>query len=154
MSSSASKPTEEVIWEGHPSHALNFWLNLGCLLILPIPWAFVRWLQLRNNRIEITTERIRITTGIFSKRSEELELYRVRDTTFDQPFLLRLFNKGTLQITSNDASTPVIRLEAIPSDPALRDNLRRAIEACRDRKRARVGEWSGVMDVEDMPPPQ
>lgn len=145
-------PTEQVIWEGHPSHALNFWLNLSCLLLLPIPWALWRWLELRNRRIRITTERLLLTAGIFSKRTDELELYRVRDTTFQQPFLLRLFGKGHLTLTTSDASTPTLTLQAIPADPEIRNQLRRAIEDCRDRKRARVAELGGVVDVDEMPP--
>jgi len=145
-------PDETVLWEGHPSHALNFWLNLSCLLVVPIPWAIWRWIELRNERIVISTQRIRLTTGIFSKRSDELELYRVRDTTFVQPFLLRLFNKGNITLTTSDATTPSLTLRALPADLALRDNLRRAIETCRDRKRARVSELGGVLDTEDLPP--
>lgn len=141
---------EDVLWQGTPSHAINFWLNLSCLLILPIPWAFWQWLTLRNHRIQITSQRIRVTTGIFSKRSEELELYRVRDLTFVQPFLLRLFGKGNIHLTSNDASSPAMTLEGMPADLELRDRLRRAIEACRDRKRARVAEWSGSMDIDEV----
>ena len=145
-------PDEKVLWEGHPSHVLNFWLNLSCLLVVPIPWAIWRWIELRNERIVITSQRIRLTTGIFSKRSDELELYRVRDSNFVQPFLLRLFNKGNITLTTSDATTPSLTLRALPADLSLRDELRRAIETCRDRKRARVSELGGVLDTEDLPP--
>lgn len=145
-------PDETVLWEGHPSHALNFWLNLSCLLVVPIPWAIWRWIELRNENIVITSQRIRLTTGIFSKRSDELELYRVRDTAFVQPFLLRLFNKGNITLTTSDATSPSLTLRALPADLELRDNLRKAIESCRDRKRARVSELGGVLDTEDLPP--
>lgn len=143
---------ETILWEGHPSHVLNFWIHLSCLLIIPIPIALWRWIELRNERITISTERIRITTGIFTKKTEELELYRVRDTSFFQPFLLRLFNKGNLTLTTSDATSPSLTLLAIPADPQLRDDLRRAIEACRDRKRARIAELGGVIDTDDSPP--
>jgi len=145
-------PTETILWEGHPSHALNFWLNLGCILIIPIPVALWRWIELRNERITISTERIRITTGIFTKKTEELELYRVRDTSFLQPFLLRLFDKGILTLTTSDATSPSLSLPGVPADAKLRDDLRRAIEACRDRKRARVAELGGVIETDDHPP--
>jgi uncharacterized membrane protein YdbT with pleckstrin-like domain len=147
-----STTPEETIWEGNPSHAINFWLNLSCLLILPIPWALWRWIELRNHRIQITSQRVRLTTGIFSKKTEELELYRVRDITFVQPFLLRLFGKGNIVLTSSDASSPSMELHGLPADQALRDNLRRAIEACRDRKRARVAEWTGDIDIDTVSP--
>src|SRR5687768_10093481 len=39
---------------------------------------------------EITSQRIRLQRGIFTKRTDELELYRVKDTTLVEPFLLRM----------------------------------------------------------------
>ena len=43
--------------------------------------SLARYLETRFTRFEITSERIRITTGVLSRRMEELELYRVKDTT-------------------------------------------------------------------------
>lgn len=144
-----SERTEQVLWSGTPSAATDFWLNLSCLLLLPIPWALVRWVQRRNHRIEITTERLRLTRGVFSRRTDELELYRVRDLTFVQPFMLRLFGCGNLVLTTGDATTPELTLEGIPGDQGLRDSLRSAVESCRDRKRARVAELGGSVDADD-----
>lgn len=137
------KTTEESLWKGTPSAALDFWLNVSCLLILPIPWAIARRVQRRAEVIEITTQRLRVTRGVLSKRTDELELYRVRDITFLQPFILRLFDKGTLLLTTGDSTSPELRLEGIPADPNLRDRFRDAVEECRDRKRARVAEIEG-----------
>jgi uncharacterized membrane protein YdbT with pleckstrin-like domain len=142
-------PQETVLWKGTPAACTDFWLNLSGLLVLPLPWVLVRWMQRRSNVIEITTERLRITSGIFSKRSEELELYRVRDITFLQPFLLRMFGCGTLVLTTSDSSTPTITLTGIPSAIELRDGLRAAVERCRDRKRSRVTEFGGSIDIDE-----
>ena len=146
-----SARTEKTLWKGSPSAALDFWVNLSCLVILPIPWALWRWMQRRSQVIEITTERLRITRGIFSKRTDEVELYRVRDTTFLEPFLLRLFGRGSLLFNTDDATTPTVLLEGIPGDPSLRDDLRASVESCRDRKRTRVSELGGVVDTDDGP---
>ena len=143
-----SDTPEETIWKGTPSAAQDFWLNLSCLLVLPIPWAIGRWVQRRNNLMEITTERLRITSGVLSKKVEELELYRVRDTSFLQPFILRLFRVGNLKLNTDDATTPTILLGGIPADQSLRDKLRKAVEACRDRKRTRVSELGGAVDAD------
>lgn len=146
---------EEVIWVGHSSHVRNFGFNLlcwlFCWLIVPIFLWLWRWLELRSRIYELTTERLRITQGIFGKRTDELELYRVRDLTFEQPFVYRWFGKGDLILTTSDSTTPEVRLEAVPADQELRDRLRRAIESCRDRKRARVAEFTGIDD--DAHPP-
>jgi membrane protein YdbS with pleckstrin-like domain len=141
---------ETTIWKGTPSAALDFWLNLSCLLVIPIPWALVRWVKRRNHVIELTSQRLRITTGIFSKLTEDLELYRVRDITFQQPFLLRMFGCGNLTLTTSDSSTPTVTLEGIPGVMAIRDELRGAVEKCRDRKRARVTEFGGSLDVDEL----
>lgn len=143
-----SDTPEETIWKGTPSAAVDFWLNLGCILIVPIPWAIGRWVKRRNNLMELTTERLRISTGVLSKKVEELELYRVRDTTFLQPFILRLFGVGNLQLNTDDATTPTVLLSGIPADQSLRDKLRKAVETCRDRKRTRVSELGGVIEAD------
>ena len=139
-------PSEETLWTGCPSAAVDFWVYLSCLLILPIPYALWRYWQRRSHVYEVTTQRIRVTQGILSKRVDELELYRVRDHTFLQPVWLRLFGCGNLQLNTADLTTPVVTLEAIPADPHLRDALRRSIEECRDRKRARVTEIEAPVD--------
>ena len=89
---------------------------------------------------EVTTERIKVTDGIFSKKTDELELYRVKDTTLVEPFLLRMFSVGNILITTADASTPSLELEGLKGARELREQLRTNIEACRDRKRTRVTE--------------
>lgn len=141
-----SESTEKLIWKGCPAAASDFWIYLSCLLVLPIPYALWRWWQRRCHVIEITTERIRVTQGMLSKRVDEVELYRVRDHTFIQPFALRIFGCGNLVLNTADLTTPEVTLSAIPAAPELRDSLRRAIEDCRDRKRARVTEIEGGLD--------
>lgn len=146
MATTPTNPAEDIIWRGASSHVRNFWLCLVCWLFawLVVPffiWLW-RWLELRCRIFEITTERLRITQGVFTKRSDELELYRVRDLTFVQTFLYRLFGKGDLVLTTTDATTPTVVLECVPADEDLRNRLRGAIEQCRDRKRARVAEFT------------
>lgn len=141
-----STPQEEVLWEGNSSHALNFWLHVACWLfcwlIVPIFISLWKILENRSRVYQLTSERLRITEGIFSKRTDQLELYRVKDQTFIQPFMLRLFGKGNIVLNTTDATTPTVTLEGIPANPELRDRLRGAVEACRDRKRARLTEIS------------
>ncbi len=147
------EPTpEEIIWRGPSSHVRNFWLNVlcwaFCWLVVPLIYWFYRWLELRSRVYEVTTERLKITQGILAKRSDDLELYRVRDLALNQPFLYRLFNRADLVLNTTDTTTPVVVLECIPDAYALRDRLRTAVEACRDRKRARVAELTGPLDAD------
>ena len=140
----ATNPAEQVIWEGSSSQVRNLHIYLLCALfcwlIVPIIYAIVKWIQLRCRRYEITTQRVRIRQGVFSKRTDELELYRVKDSTVLEPFWQRLFGIGNIVITTNDATTPTVTLEALPNAAETREKLRAAIEECRDRKRVRVAE--------------
>jgi uncharacterized membrane protein YdbT with pleckstrin-like domain len=83
---------------------------------------------------------VRIRQGVFSKRTDELELYRVKDSTVLEPFWQRLFGLGNIVITTNDTTSPTLILEALPEAAQTREQLRAAVEQCRDRKRVRIAE--------------
>ena len=135
---------ERTIWSGSSSQIRNLHIYilcaLFCWLIVPIFYALWKWIELRSRHYELTTQRIRIRQGIFSKRTDELELYRVRDVTVLEPFWQRLFGVGNIVVTTNDASTPSITLEALPEPQSTREHLRTAVEECRERKKVRVAE--------------
>src|SRR5262245_25733241 len=72
---------------------------VGALCVLvAIPWAVIgwKWLVLAHTRYELTTQRLRIRTGVLNRRLEEVELYRVRDYKLEQPFFQRLFSLSTV----------------------------------------------------------
>jgi uncharacterized membrane protein YdbT with pleckstrin-like domain len=108
--------------------------------LLPLIAGLVRWLVNQSCVYELTSQRIRISSGIFSKTSQEVELYRIKDMTMVQPFLQRFFKCGNLVLATNDASTPTVAIEAVPEIEKLRDELRNAVETCRDQKRVRLNE--------------
>ena len=54
--------------------------------IVPIFIAVSRFLQTKNKIYELTTERLKITEGVFNKVTDTLELYRVKDLETRQPF--------------------------------------------------------------------
>ena len=143
-SSTTNNAAEQVIWTGSSSQVRNLHIYilcaLLCVLVIPIFYAIVKWIQLRCRVYELTTQRVRIRQGVFSKRTDELELYRAKDSIVLEPFWQRLFGVGNIVITTNDASTPSLTLEALPHAADTREKLRAAIEECRDRKRVRVAE--------------
>jgi hypothetical protein len=54
-------------------------------------------------------------------------------------------------LNTTDSSTPVLVLECLPGSDALREKVRGAVEACRERKHVRYAELGG--EVETEPPP-
>ena len=132
---------EQTVWRGTSSQ----WKNLGvfilcglfCWLIVPIFIALSRYLQTKNKIYELTTERLKITEGIFSKVTDTLELYRVKDLETQQPFLYRMFGVENVQMNTSDTSSPFIFIEAIPSAVGLGDKIRNQVEAIRAQKGVR-----------------
>ncbi len=158
-------PEETILWKGSPSQWTNLGVYLLCLifaavvivayaltsvgtlvlvaLALPVTFAFARWLATRTHVYQVTTERVLETTGVLSRRTSEIELYRVRDYTLDEPFWLRLVGCGNIVLSSADRSTPELLLRAVPHASGLKDQIRTHTETMRQRR--------GVRDLEINP---
>jgi uncharacterized membrane protein YdbT with pleckstrin-like domain len=160
-------PAEEtVLWKGSPSQWTNFGTYFFCAILIagivaayyftpdrpvlilaaivvPVLWGFIRWWQTRSQTYEITTERIRTSTGILSRRTSELELYRVRDYTVVEPFWLRMIGRGNLIIETSDRSSSNLVIHAVPAVNALKDQVRIHTE--------RMRQLRGVRDLEINP---
>jgi membrane protein YdbS with pleckstrin-like domain len=106
-------------------------------LAAPIFMALSRYLQTKSKTYELTSERLKTTQGVFNKVSETLELYRVKDLETLQPFLYRLARLENVQLNTSDTSTPVILVEAVPSNVQLADKIRNQVEAVRTQKGVR-----------------
>lgn len=129
---------EQLIWEGTPSQIVNFKTFFLCgltfFLVVPLVVASWQWLKIKCHRYRITTERIQIVEGVFSQQTHELELYRIRDVTFSQPFFLRIFSLANLILETTDPSSPQVVLQALPQAQELWDQIRRSAEVCRKNK--------------------
>jgi uncharacterized membrane protein YdbT with pleckstrin-like domain len=159
--------TETTLWRGGTSQLVHFWTYLfwilvavgigvaGTMLLNPLIYAglvvpaiglLVRWLTTRSTRYELTTQRLRKTSGIFTRKLDELELYRVKDSTLEQPFLLRFFGLGNVTVVSSDATLPLVQIAAVNDAYEMREKLRLAVESERDRKRVREMEVNSTTD--------
>jgi len=134
-------PEEKMVWQGTPSQIKNLKTYILCALffwlIIPIFIAIKKWMQLKCTKFEVTTQRIRLSTGIFSKISDEVELYRVKDVTLVEPFFLRMFSLGNVVLVTSDRTHPIIVIPAIPNAKKLREQLRTHIEKVREKKLVR-----------------
>jgi uncharacterized membrane protein YdbT with pleckstrin-like domain len=132
---------EEIVWRGTSSQWKNFGLyllcGLFCWLIVPIFIALARYLKTKCKIYELTNERLKTTEGVFSKVTETLELYRVKDLETRQPFLYRLVGVENIHINTSDLTTPFVLVEAIPSSVGFGDKLRNQVEIIRQQKRVR-----------------
>jgi membrane protein YdbS with pleckstrin-like domain len=141
VSETSSGVAEEIVWRGTSSQWKNFGVyllcGLFCWLLVPIFFALARYLQTKCKIFELTTQRFKITHGVFSKVTETLELYRVKDIATRQPFFSRLVGIENVQMTTSDASSPSVLIEAVPSNVGFADKLRNQVEIIRQQKRVR-----------------
>lgn len=171
--SSSGSPAENMLWSGHTSQWVHFWYYFFCLLlaagiavaatmfglatvgigalgylalVIPLLMWLIRWWITKCTHYELTSQRLRIRTGILNKKVDELELFRVKDYTMEQPFLLRLVGLGNLTMITSDATSPTVSIRAIPGIEQVREKLRTAVQVERDRKRVRQLDVDNVED--------
>jgi membrane protein YdbS with pleckstrin-like domain len=115
----------------------NFSPFILLLLVVPIFIAAKRYLQTKCKVYELTTERLKTTEGVFSKVTDTLEFYRIKDIETQQPFLYRLCAIENVQLNTSDASSPVVFMEAVPHGAGLADTIRNRVETIRQQKGVR-----------------
>ena len=128
---------EQIEWTGHPSQWQNAGWFAACLLVVPIPFALWKWLETRNTVYTLTDQRLKFTRGVLSKVTEDLELYRVRDTKFSQGVFERMVGLGNIELFTTDETSPTIHLRFIADAEGVREKIRALVEARRDAKRVR-----------------
>ena len=124
------------------SHAANpQFARLGpfllLLLLIPIIMVCAQYLKTKNKVYELTTERLKFTEGVFSRMSDTLELYRVKDIETRQPFSYRMVGIENVQLNTSDTSSPFVLIDAIPCSVGLADKIRNAVETIRQQKGVR-----------------
>lgn len=131
---------EKVEWTGTPSQMQNLGWFILSVLVIPLPYAIWRWLVVRNTVFTLTTQRLQMRRGVFNRVLDDLELYRVRDTRFEQTFWERMFGVGEVILYTTDASTPEVHITWLKDAALLREAVRKLSEARRDEKRVRTLE--------------
>jgi uncharacterized membrane protein YdbT with pleckstrin-like domain len=105
------------------------------LLVIPVVYALWKWLVIKNTRLKITDQRIILREGVLNKRTNETELYRVRDSTIEEPFFYRLFGCGNIMIFTTDEAETTLKLNAYKKPHWVKDQVRNYAEICRQKKR-------------------
>ena len=85
-------------------------------------------------RYEIDTEELRCYSGVFSRKHEFIENYRIKDYRIERPLIYRMFGLGNLIVYTSDKTTPVFRLDAIRDPEEKYKILRGLVELNRREK--------------------
>ena len=102
-------------------------------IIFGLPWTFTVY--------KLTEEKLYVETGFFSKREEEIRLYRVMDLTLKRPFGQRLWGLGTIHCCTADKSTPEFDILRIKKSKDVKDMISDMVEKQREEKRIAAREF-------------
>jgi uncharacterized membrane protein YdbT with pleckstrin-like domain len=91
----------------------------------------------RSTRYLLTDQRLKNTRGVFNRITDDLELYRVKDTHFQQTFWQRMGGIGDIVLSTSDTTTPTVVLADIKDAEGVRERIRGLVEQRRDAKRVR-----------------
>jgi hypothetical protein len=110
-----SSAEEVLIWRGRP------YLSIGTIY-------------------ELTTQRIRIIRGILGNTIQEIELVRLKDSKVTQHMGERMLDIGDITIISEDAMTPEVVLHNVADPLQVREKIRTAMLAEKERRGVRYRE--------------
>lgn len=141
-----AEKSDQEVWVGQPSHIIHFNLYALCLffcwLIVPVGIAVWRYWETINTVYVVTSERLFVRQGIFTKHEEEVELYRVKDYSVQQPFFLRLFDLYNLKLNTSDSRLAIVNFAGIPEAYKVRDIIRMRVESLRTEKNIREVDFN------------
>lgn len=112
-------------------HLYSFPVYLGAFVLLNLAYKILRVYCIRY---EIDAEELRRYSGIFRRKHEYVELYRVKDYRVERPLIYRMFGLGNLIIYTSDKTTPIFRLDAIRDPEEKYKILRGLVELNRREK--------------------
>lgn len=140
-------PNEKIIWVGQSSQIMHAMAYICCILtgwlILPLIVAYLLYLQIKNTIYVLTNDRLRVYSGIFTKHIEDIELFRIKDTAYSQPFLYQFFGVSNIHLITSDAIWGKFDIPAIYDGIIVREKMRKAVQAARRSKGVREVDYFG-----------
>lgn len=130
-----SEAEERSLFQGHPATLYSAWQWLLIVPTLGLGYLYY-WVQSLSIRYEITTQRVRIEHGLFSKTKESLELFRIDHFDLLKPLGMRMMGHCILHLRSSDTGFPAVRIYGVDKLEALADQLRE--RSLQERKRRQV----------------
>lgn len=99
---------------------------------------------------ELEEERLFIRTGFFTRKEDEVRLYRIMDISWKQTLRQRIFGVGTIHCCSSDATMKEFDIINIKKTREVKEMLSQKVEEQRDEKRVYYREALDLADDDDM----
>ena len=107
-----------------------------------LPWSFTKY--------KLTEERLFIEKGFFSKKEDEVRLYRIMDLSLNRTFGQRIFGVGTIHCCSADKTLGDFDILSIKKPHEVKEMLSELVEKQRDSKRVVNREYmTSEHDLDD-----
>ncbi|MFN3148554.1 PH domain-containing protein [Bremerella sp.] len=107
------------------------------LIAIPVLWIaqFIRvwWIKL-GVAYELTSRRFIHEHGVIKRTTDRIEVIDIDDVTVEQGILDRMFNVGTIKITSSDRTHPELRIPGIKEVKKVALMIDDARQVQRDRR--------------------
>ncbi len=111
---------------------------------LAISWLYLGWRVLvarYTHFYRLTNRRLFVSTGIFNRRLDQLELIKVNDVYIRQPSMFhRWFSVGTVVVESSEETYPITYLTGVDHPAEVMDLLWRTARLERDQLAVRIDE--------------
>lgn len=128
-------PDEEFLW--------NVTGSIADVKYNPLYWVFTvvtlglfligLYLKRVYRTYVLTNQRLIVISGIISKSVDEIELFRIIDSSAEQSLIDIWSNLGTIYVNSTDL-TGRIQMKKIPNPHFVRDSMRQAYTLARQKK--------------------
>ena len=130
---------EKTIWSGTPSHWTGFIYYLICIPLsiaygLGVLLAIWQFLTIWTWKFTITNQRLINEKGVLSKKTDELEFFRVKDIKLDEPFFLRILGLSNIILYTSDRTTPTVTIPGIRNGKQLKEDIRSIVDLRREKK--------------------
>jgi membrane protein YdbS with pleckstrin-like domain len=89
------------------------------------------WIKFASRKYRITNQRLFVTTGLIARKTEEIELFRIKDVKVDQGILERMLGYGTITVFSSDETAPQLVMIGIGRPVDVKETLRTLYRAAR-----------------------
>ena len=100
------------------------WIVFLVGLAPPMVVVVGSWLVRVSREYRIFQDSVEVDTGLFSRRIDNIQMFRVRDISLSQSILGRILGVGDVTVSSTDHSSPLVVLRGANDPRAVYETLR------------------------------
>lgn len=108
---------------------------VGAVLVVASLALFVTVeLKRRATKYRLTSRTLDVEEGVLSRRIETLQLWRVRDVTFEQSLTERMLGVASVRVVAHDDTSPQLMLAGLRDGRRVFEEMKSAVEQARQSR--------------------